>query len=59
MAREPVYVNADVSCSLAYNDADVMNSDNVTTVLSAHIKISITLIGMVRKPLVVPIVLAR
>ena len=59
MIRGPVYVNAVVSYSLAYNATDLMDNDDLATALSAQIQISITLIGMVKKPPVEPIVLAK
>ena len=58
-ARGPVYVSAVISYSLAYNAADVMDNDNIATVLTAQIQVSIALIGTIRKPLVEPIVLAK
>ena len=58
-ARGPVHAKALISYSLAYNTADVMDNDNLATTLSAQIQISIALIGMVRKPSVEPIVLAK
>ena len=58
-ARRPVYVSVVISYSLAYDVADVMGNDNLTTSLSAMIQISTVLIGMVRKPSIEPIVLAK
>ena len=43
--------------SFVYNI--LMNDDNLVTALSAQIQVSRVLIGMVRKPLVGPIVLAK
>ena len=59
VARGPVHISAVVSCSLAYDAADVIDNDNLATALSAQIQISIVLIGTVRKPSVKPIVLAK
>ena len=57
--RGPVFVSTIVSYSLAYDAADVMDNDNLATALEAQIQISIALIGMVRKPSIDPIVLAK
>ena len=54
-----MYVSTVILYSLAYDDADVMDNIDLTTTLSAQIQISIALIGMVRKPSVDPIVLAK
>ena len=54
-ARGPVHVSA---VPLAYDATDVMDYDNLATILSAQVKISIALIGMVRKPSVEHIGLA-
>ena len=59
VARGSVYVRTVVSYSLAYDATDVMDNDNVATVLSAQIQISIAPIGMVRKPLVEATALAE
>ena len=59
VAREPVYVSAVISYSLAFDAADVMDNDNLETALSTQIQISILLIGMVRKPSLEPIVLVK
>ena len=59
VTRGPAYVSAVVTSSLAYNAADVMNNENIATALAAQIQISIGLIGMVRKPSVKLIVLAK
>ena len=59
MARGPVFVSAVILYSLAYDVTDVMDDDNLATALLAHIQISIALIGMVIKPSVGPIVLAK
>ena len=59
VARGPVYVSTVVLYSLAYDAADVMDNNNVVTAMSAQIQISIGLIGMVRKPSVELIVLAK
>ena len=48
-ARGPVYIRTVASYSMAYDAADVMDNDNLVTVLSAQNKISIVLIGMVKK----------
>ena len=56
-ARRPVYIRTLTSYSLAYAATNVI--DNLPTALSAHIQISIALIGMVRKPSVEPIILAK
>ena len=45
--------------SLDYDATNVMDNDNLATALSAKIQIYIALIGMVRKPSVVLIVLAK
>ena len=58
-ARGPVFVSAVVSYSLAYDATDVMDNDNLATALEAQIQISIVLIGMVRKPSIDLIVLAK
>ena len=58
-ARGPVFVSAVVSYSLAYDATDVMDNDNLATSLEAQIQITIALIGMVRKPSIDPIVLAK
>ena len=47
-ARGPVYVSAVIPYSLAYEAADIMDSDNLSTALSAQIQVSIVLIGMVK-----------
>ena len=57
--RGPVFVSAVVSYSLAYDDADVMNNDNLATALEPQIQISIALIGTVRKSSIELIVLAK
>ena len=59
VARGPVYVSKVISYSLAYDATDAMCNDNLVIALSAQIQISVALTGMVRKPLVVPIVLAK
>ena len=58
-ARGPVFVSTVISYSLAYDAADVMDNDNLVMSLSAQIQISIALIGIVRKPSVEPIILAK
>ena len=58
-ARGPVYVSAVISYSLAYDTADVMDDDKLETALSAQIQVKVALIGMVRKPSVEHIVLAK
>ena len=59
MAKGPVFVNTVVSYSLAYDEADVMDNDNFAHALESQIQISITLIGMVRKPSIDAIVLTK
>ena len=54
-----IHATAASSYSLAYDAADVMDNDNLATALSAQIQISITLIGMVRKPSVEPFIQLR
>ena len=44
VARGPVLVSTVVSYSLAYDDTNVMDNDNLATALSAQIQISIMLI---------------
>ena len=58
-ARGPVFVSAVVSYSLTYNAADVMDNDNLVSALEAQIQLSIALIGMIRKPSIDTIVLAK
>ena len=58
VSRRPVYVSAVISYSLAYDGTDVTDNDNLATVLSAQIQISI-LIGMVRKWTIEQIVLVK
>ena len=55
----PILVSAVVLYSLAYDATDVMDNDNLATVLSAQIQVSIVLIGMVRKPSQESIALAK
>ena len=45
--------------SLAYNVTDVMDYKNLATALESQIQISVVLIGTVRKPSVVPVVLVK
>ena len=45
--------------SLPYDANDVMNDDNHVTELSAQILVNVMLIGMIRKPSVEPIVMAK
>ena len=59
VARGSVFVITVVSFSLAYDATDVMDDDNLATALSAQMQVTIVLIGMVKKLLVVPIVLAK
>ena len=59
VARGPVFASTVVSYSLAYDAVDVIDNDNLTTALESQIQISIVLIGMVRKPSIDPIVLAK
>ena len=47
--RGPVFLHVFISYSLAYDAADVMDSDSLATALESQIQISIVLIGMVRK----------
>ena len=56
--RGPVFVSTVVSYSLAYDAPDVMDNDNLVITLESQIQIIISLIGMVRKPSIEPIVLA-
>ena len=58
-ARRPVFVSAVVSYSLTHDATDIMDNDNLVTVLSAQIQVSKVMIGTVRKPSVEPIVLAK
>ena len=58
-ARGPVFVSTVVSYSLAYDAIGVMDNDSLATALESQIQISIGLIGMVRKPSIEPIVLAK
>ena len=58
-AMGPVVVSAVVSYSLAYNAAGIVDNDNLATTIEYQIQISIVLIGMVRKPSIDPIVLAK
>ena len=55
----PVFVSTVASYSLAYHATDVMDNDILATALESQIHISIALIGMVKKPLIDPIVLAK
>ena len=48
-ARGHVYISSVVSHLLDYDDVDVMDNDIVATAMSAQIKISVALIGTVRK----------
>ena len=48
MARGPVFVSTVVSCSVAYDDDNVMDNDNLVNTLEAQIQISAVLIGTVR-----------
>ena len=59
VARRPEYVSAFILYSLAYAVADVMDNDILTTALSAWIQISMALIGMVKKPSIAWIFLAK
>ena len=58
-SREPVFVNAVVSYSLAYDVADVMDNDNLASALKVQIQISIVLIETIRKPSIDLIALAK
>ena len=58
-ASGSIYVSTVILYSLAYDATDVMDYDNLATALPAQIQISIALIGMVRKPAIEPIVLAK
>ena len=57
--RGPIFVSTVVSYSLAYDAADVMDNNKLASALEAQIQISIMLIGMVKKPSIDPIVLAK
>ena len=47
--KGPVFISMGVLYSLAYDAIDVMNDDNIATVLSAQIQVILVLIGTVRK----------
>ena len=49
-AKGPVYDSTVISYSLAYNAANVMDNNNLATILSTKIQISIALIGIIREP---------
>ena len=57
--RGPVFFSTVISYSLAYDATDVMNDNDLATVLSVYIKVSIALMDMVRKLSVAPIILAK
>ena len=54
-----VYISAVISYSLVYDATDVMDNDNLATVFTAQIQVSIVMKGMVRKLSVEPIVLTK
>ena len=58
-ARGTVFVNAVVSYWLAHDATNVLDNDNLAIALESQIQISIALVGMVRKPSIEPIVLAK
>ena len=58
-AYGPVYVSTVILYSLAYDAIDVMDNNNLATALTAQVKVSIALIGKVRKLSIEPIVLAK
>ena len=58
-AKGATPVSVVISYSLVYDAIDVMCVNNLATKLSAQIQVGIKLIDMVRKPSVVPIVLAK
>ena len=57
--RKPVFVSEVILYSLAFDAVHVMDDDIFVTTLIAQIQISIVLIGMVIKPSIEPIVLAK
>ena len=59
VGRGPVFISTVILYSLAYDATDVMDDNDLATALSAQIQDSAALIGMVRKPLVEPIVLTK
>ena len=59
VTRGPVFVNAVILYSLAYDIVDVMDDDNLATAFSAQIQVSKVPSGTVRKPSVDPIHLAK
>ena len=50
VASGPIFVNAVILFSLAYDATDVMDNDNLETALAAQTQVSIALIDMIRKP---------
>ena len=48
-ASGPVYFFTVILYSLAYDSVDVMDDNNLATVLSAQVQVIMALIGMVRK----------
>ena len=58
-ARGPVFLSTVISYSLAYDTADVMDSNNLATALESLIQISIALIGTVKEQSIDPINLAK
>ena len=59
VARGPVYVSSVILYPLAYDATDVLDNHNLEIALSAQIQITIAMIGMVRRPSVEPIFLAK
>ena len=57
--RALVFVSVVMLYLLVYDAIDIMNDDNLATLLSTQIQVRIALISMVRKPSVEPIVLAE
>ena len=58
MATGLVFISAVISYSLAYDAIDAINDDSFATALTAH-KITVLLIGMVRKQSIGPIILSK
>ena len=58
-ASGPVFVSTVILYSLAYVVADVMDGDILVTTSSVQIKLSMVLIGTVRKLSIEPIVLTK
>ena len=59
LARGLVFVRTIISYSLSYDAFDITDDDNLATALVAQIQVSIVLVGIVRKPSVEPLVLAK